>query len=1854
MSKRTDRKGWLGRISNLVSPIEALEQRQMLDGALPIGASWIPWGNTEVAAQRGSYVLEFNGDTRTNEQAALLAQEAATRLGLTVTSVRGFARGQYAELTTNQQVTIQAVGAAKSDLSFLKSFEPNIVQQVSRTPNDPRFGNQWDKQNTGQLIPNPGPGQLGIAGADIGATLAWDTTIGSRSVVVAVIDTGVDLTHPDLVANIWRNPGEIPGNGLDDDGNGFVDDTNGFDFGDNDSNPQDDSATFHHGTTVAGVIGASGNDGFGITGVAWNVSIMALKIANSAGALTTAAIVAAHDYATMMIGRGINLVASNNSYGAFDQAFFANAPTGISAERDAIVRFVASGATFVAAAGNNGFDNDNPNFTNFPSSYNIPGVISVAATDNRDQLAGFSNFGAQTVELGAPGVNVLTTTEGGGWNFESGTSYASPVVAGAVALLKTIKPNASAVEIREALFNSVDALPSLQGRVRSGGRLNIARAIQVIQTDGPVVRAVDPGAITQQVVPATGLPLNTITVNFSKDLNASFVSAAAVSLIGAGSDGNFGTSDDFTVSISAAVRGTTDARSVTISLNLAPFSGARLPVGNYRLTLQPAGFRDTSGNFLNGNSAAGTPTIYNFRVASASGDNEPNDTLVQATPVNFSADGTATFTGVTLGNGIFGLSDVDLYRITTTRGGEITATITARRLPAGSTLDSYLRLFDGNGVEITSNDQSFGDDSFIDFFVRTAGTYYVGVSGFGNATYNPAVGGSGSATQSTGAYNLNLTVKLASDDTVANVFYTPTPPPAPGTDVFATANAPSSLSTRIPPNAPTQTAGTTTAFVDITDSRQIIDLNVRLRLTHSSDSDLRISLISPATASFPTGREIVLVNGRGGVNANFTNTVFDDEASSSITTASAPFTGNFQPEQSLGGFDGQAALGRWTLRIVDSSALNTGQLLNFALDITYLNNIFGPFEANDSIGTANALVQLTTQTAATRTAFLGDGGFGNRDRDIYSFTAAAGDSLTANVAPTGAFNSALRLFNAQGTEVVLSNPTSTNTSGITGFVFTNSGTYYLGVSEASNIAYNPNQVGNGTDVAAATTGAYTLSVSLNPGVSDPAQVLNGTNLNLGVSANATIGTPTGTGANAGIQFAGVDFIQNIVAGRTTDQSPFFGLSAGGNSFINSSLSGQQSFSLTNQGDPSNRRVAGNTNFRGIQIDRSFSFAQSDSFIAIDVTLTNTSLTSVNNVAWTEGFNADPGVALGENNARTINDVSSSGTLASSRYVNNQFDNGLSVALGASPGDSRARATVLSAIPRDALALRNSASFDPNGANGDALLALVYDLGTIGAGQKVTFRYFVFVGSTPGAISADAANIINTNILTTTGTYDRLVAGTGSGHLTVNPQSPSLETLSDGSTTPTLPYREYFAEGAANEAINEFIPISNPNNAPARVVLIARYEDGQRDQIIFDQVLAANSRDGLTITTPDLYAANQQLIRKRADGSTQTYALELRSSLPVAATFSHYDANLISRPSAVGESFSSRTDSTWTFGTVVKGPNINDFLLWYNTTTDFNKVTVTFYPQSVNGAAAGQAYVATFNLFGNFRGGTGTSFVNVQRVGHTEDAPFALPDGTYGVVITSPLQIIASLSHYDNSPGITVGEGSLGNAGGGSTVGVITEGQVGLNATAETIGVLNASGAAANVTFSLLYDDGSAFRSSVAVANNANVQINVESLPNLPTTGRPYAIFYEADRAVTVFARSNAFGQQLASYSSATAYSYWGFAEGFRPGDGTGHPGVVEHLRLYNPTNVDVTIEIGISYNSNPTTETFRRVLPAHRVTELNIDQFITGGRRSSTQFFSTSVKAPTPIVASFFHFDRAFPGGFSTLGTSFGVSAPVT
>ncbi|HYE63473.1 MAG TPA: sensory rhodopsin transducer [Phycisphaerales bacterium] len=1843
--------------------LENLEPRTLLAADIPVGGALLDWGGNSLVVKPGSYVLTFD-DYMGNQQAELLAREAATRLGISAERFRPIANGKYATLHTTDPLTREQAQWLAEVMPSLKAFEPNALYQPNRLPNDPQFSQQWWLSNTGQNI----QGQLGTIGADIHAVEAWDTTIGSRDVIVAVIDTGIDLTHPDLIPNLWTNPGEVAGNGLDDDGNGFVDDVHGFDFGEGDGSPQDIAG---HGTAVAGVIGAAGNNNLGVTGVNWNVSIMGLKVADDNGNLSLDAIVAAHEYATMMINRGVNIVASNNSYGGYQPAFYAEAPDGFAAERDAIEAFIDTGrATFVASAGNDAFDNDDPDVSHFPSSYNIPGLLSVAATDNNDTLANFSSFGQQTVNLAAPGVNVFTTAVGGGYQFADGTSFSAPAVAGAVALMQAAYrathggQNASPVAIREALINGSDLLPSLEGRLQSGGRINVARSMELLNIDGPVVRGVTPGPVTGQLSSNTGQPVNSITVTFSRDIDEATLTTSGAALIGDGVDNVFGTGDDRVIPISAVTRSATNPRVVTYTLNLSGFAQSRLPIDNYRFTLTGTGataIKDTSGNFLNGNSSDGENNVYNFRVTAATGDNEPNDTRLTATPVAFDSAGQANFNGVTLGNGLQVNLDVDLYRIDMPRAGLITAEILAKRLPAPSGLDSYLRLFDANGNQIAANDQTFGQDAFIDFFVFTGGTYYIGVSGFGNDDYNPDLAGSGSS-QSTGVYNLRLNVVLQNDET----------------KTFASTDA--GLPRRVPPQVG-QTQGTTSSFIDIADTRQILDVNVRFSIAHEFNEDLEIRLIGPDNTT------IVLVNNRGGNGQNFTNTILNDEATLSIAQGTAPFTGSFRPEQSLGAFDGKVAAGRWTLVVDDESNLNSGFLNSWSLEITFKNNIFGPFESNDTLATAKVLNEITGTGAATRTAFIGDGGFGSLDRDIFRFTADAGSTINAVLTSGGSLNGAIRIFDAAGNQVLFSSPTNSNGATIENFVFANSGIYYIAISEASNLQYDPNVGASGT--AAATTGTYTLTVNLAAGVSDPGNVLSGTPVDAGINTGATFGQANINHQIVGLQFNGIEFLPTA-----SNADSFLGLVASGNNFSNSTNNGDQlSFALSTASDQFNNRLSARASFRGLNINRIFSYGANDSFIAVDVYFTNTTGSILQDVGWMEGFNPDPGISLAESNSTTANDVDASGKVASATYTNNQFEDGLTVALAAPASDARARATVIdgTTVVRDPSILLAQAINDPNGTVSDSQLVLAYDLGNINPGQTTTIRYFIFFGNTPAAVDAQVDAVNN---------------GTGTGHLTANPATPANEVLNTGTgpaaSVPSLPYRQYYPEGFFGDNIYTFVPVANMSDETATVYIIAHYEFGNRDQLVGTLTLNPNARSGITITTPELFRNGGVL----AGRPGTPYALEVRSDRPVAATFSHYDLGILAgHQAAIGEAFTTVTDTQWSFGTVTKnlGGNV-DFILFYNPGDQLTKVTGQFFPQS-----GGAPFEATFNLAGKRRGGFAVDRVRIataytftqsytlktdyQVVASNSTAGFTtingvqiaegtvLPAGTvinsgstlaptnfvpndvFGVRINSDRPVVASLSHYNFSE--LNAAGSIGNAGAGAVSGVIPEGQFGTNAQSETISVLNTSNTATTVVFTFLFQNGSSIRHTVPVAKTSTATFDTADIPNF-ITNQPYAVFYSTAETnsvpVTVSMLTRAFGDAESSTVATQAFTMWGFGEGFRPADNSGHPGIVETLRLYNPSENDITVEITIGYTRDRGAETFRRVLPARRVTEFNMDQFVTGQFRAIDAFYGTRVKAPVPIVAYMSHYDRAFQGlvpdpvagaAFGTLGTPIGRVNPV-
>ena len=402
--------------------------------------------------------------------------------------------------------------------------EPDYHVSLQLEPNDPSFSSTWGLNDTGQTG--------GTDDADIDAPEAWDVTPGSHDTIVAVIDTGVDYTHPDLAANIWTNPGEIPGNGKDDDHNGYVDDIHGYNFVNHDGDPMDDH---FHGTHVAGTIGAVGDNDIGVAGVNWHVQIMALKFLDASGGGYESDAIAALNYA---VANGA--VVSNNSWGGggFSLAF-----------QTAIQNAAAKGHIFVAAAGNDGWNNDLDPF--YPAGYDVPNVVSVAAIDHNDQLAWFSNYGTKSVDLAAPGVDIYSTfpthltqamqDDGLGPNYGmiSGTSMATPHVTGVMALVypqvRAQHPEWSDQEVMGQVIDQVlGTVDVVDGALKtiSGGRLNAAGAVgnPPADTTGPRVISTDPGSSGS----VTGT-VDHVRLRFSEPIDpATFDATDVVSMTGPG------------------------------------------------------------------------------------------------------------------------------------------------------------------------------------------------------------------------------------------------------------------------------------------------------------------------------------------------------------------------------------------------------------------------------------------------------------------------------------------------------------------------------------------------------------------------------------------------------------------------------------------------------------------------------------------------------------------------------------------------------------------------------------------------------------------------------------------------------------------------------------------------------------------------------------------------------------------------------------------------------------------------------------------------------------------------------------------------------------------------------------------------------------------------------------------------------------------------------------------------------------------------------------------------------------------------------------------------------------------------
>ena len=504
--------------------IERFEERLLLssDGLI----HEINWLGSSTEAYEGQWILSLNGWT-----GGLLDQQHELENELK-------SLGVASEIAVDSHLGTAGLfridtplamdyGHVIQDVSMLPGFsylEPDFALQIENTPNDPNFGNLWGLDNTGQ--------SGGVAGADISAVDAWDVTTGSSDVVVGVVDTGIDYTHPDLADNIWVNPGEIPGDHIDNDGNGYIDDVHGWDFYYNDDDPMDYRS---HGTHVAGTIGAVGNNGIGVTGVNWDVSLMALKIADdnpSNNSVSSSAATAALNYvADMRMNFGINIRVTSHSWGGggYSTALF----NAIQANANADI-------LLVAAAGNDSRNNDTT--PQYPASYNLDNIISVASTTRSDQLSGFSNYGATSVDLGAPGSSVYSTVPGGGYGTKSGTSMATPHVTGVAALAWAFRPDATYQEIKAAILGGVDPLPALDGITLSGGRLNAAHTLQLLGLNatpispakGAIVAtpptsftvsftdALDLATLTADDFQVNGIPADTLHVDTTKQITFNF------------------------------------------------------------------------------------------------------------------------------------------------------------------------------------------------------------------------------------------------------------------------------------------------------------------------------------------------------------------------------------------------------------------------------------------------------------------------------------------------------------------------------------------------------------------------------------------------------------------------------------------------------------------------------------------------------------------------------------------------------------------------------------------------------------------------------------------------------------------------------------------------------------------------------------------------------------------------------------------------------------------------------------------------------------------------------------------------------------------------------------------------------------------------------------------------------------------------------------------------------------------------------------------------------------------------------------------------------------------------------------
>ena len=439
-------------------------------GGQAVGVDEIPLSSPERPAdeQPGRVFVSPNRAGQSTE-----GTEAITRLaqGTGVQTVEKLVYQNTQIWTIPPEQDEELVLAALNDNEFIGYAELDSYRNPHSNPNDTLRCSQWYIDNVADSY----YGRTSTPGADLKLANAWNITTGSDRVIIAVIDNGVDLSHPDLANNLWVNSDEIPGNGIDDDLNGYVDDINGWDFNRADNDPDPESSGRNHGTAVAGVFGAVGNNTDGIAGANWNVSIMVLKTDFSVSATIKAMEYAADNGATII----------NTSFGG--SQFSRSEYNAVEALRD-------FGVLVVASAGNEHWDNDfGPNY---PGSYDLPNIIAVAATSTKDDFTSWTQYGQIGVDVAAPGDAIITTEANGSggddsYAIRSGTSFASPLVAGVAGLIKSQYPDASYSEIKARIVGSVDPIADAQCAIGSGGRVNALAALEMSKQPVPVLTGIE-------------------------------------------------------------------------------------------------------------------------------------------------------------------------------------------------------------------------------------------------------------------------------------------------------------------------------------------------------------------------------------------------------------------------------------------------------------------------------------------------------------------------------------------------------------------------------------------------------------------------------------------------------------------------------------------------------------------------------------------------------------------------------------------------------------------------------------------------------------------------------------------------------------------------------------------------------------------------------------------------------------------------------------------------------------------------------------------------------------------------------------------------------------------------------------------------------------------------------------------------------------------------------------------------------------------------------------------------------------------------------------------------------------------